>query len=350
MPFHEAPDKQIISSFCRLGKQEIITGNKLTNKTSLSPPCRTISSPMISVALGATLSWQREGDLLAAGLPNNDLLLVNGVGGIDKLGNVEALVLNLVLALDLSDGDVLGDADLLGGRVGKAALDSEGSSDKGNLVGLGLVLLMADLVLTMVGVGSVAVGRGLDSTSGDLHGLRLLVIGDLGGLAVSDNIFPLVDIGADLPLDNSVGLLADGEDTVEAVVVVNNLLDCQGDWGHLLGKGRHADLSVNRCVGVPAKKLRSMVVSMMYSMVSMWEEGSFSSHQAEEYESLKMIKLHQGVLLRHMCNGNRSVGALWALTSGPPAWTPDPPDQVVTGPPTRQTLARILDLEMSREN
>ena len=65
----------------------------------------------------------------------------------------------------------------------------------------------------------------------------------------------------------------------------------------------------------------------MYSMVSMWEEGSFSSHQAEEYESLKMIKLHQGVLLRHMCNGNRSVGALWALTSGPPAWTPDPPAQ-----------------------
>ena len=74
MPFHEAPDKQIISSFCRLGKHEIITGNKLTNKTSLSlslvrdpspaPPWRTISSPMISVALGATLSWQREGDLL----------------------------------------------------------------------------------------------------------------------------------------------------------------------------------------------------------------------------------------------------------------------------------------------
>ena len=88
---------------------------------------------MISVALGATLSWQREGDLLAAGLPNNDLLLVNGVGGIDKLGNIEALVLNLVLALDLSDGDVLGDTDLLGGRVGKAALDSEGSSDNGTL-------------------------------------------------------------------------------------------------------------------------------------------------------------------------------------------------------------------------
>ena len=221
------------------------------------------------VLLPASLGVEGEGDLLAAGLSDDDLLLVNGVGGIDELGNVEALVLNLVLALDLSDGDVLGDADLLGGRVGKAALDSEGSSDKGNLVGLGLVLLMADLVLTMVGVGSVAVGRGLDSTSGDLHGLRLLVIGDLGGLAVSDNIFPLVDIGADLPLDNSVGLLADGEDTVEAVVVVNNLLDRQGDRGHLLGKGGHADLSIDGGVGVPAEKLRSMMDSMSDSMVAM---------------------------------------------------------------------------------
>ena len=83
---------------------------------------------------------------------------------------------------------------------------------------------MADLVLTTIGVGTVAVGRVLHSTSGDLHGFRLLVIGDLGGLAVSDNILPLVDIGADLFLDNSVGLLADVEDTVEAVVVVSTSL------------------------------------------------------------------------------------------------------------------------------
>merc|ERR1739838_1223066 len=167
---------------------------------------------MVAVALGAALGWQRERNLLTAGLSDDDLLLVDGVGGIDELGNVEALVLNLVLALDLGDGDVLGDTDLLGGRVGKAALDGKGGSDKGDLVGLGL---------------------------------GLLVVGDLGGLAVSDDVLPLVDVGADLPLDNSVGLLADGEDTVEAVVVVNNLLHRQGDRGHLLGKGGHAHLSIN---------------------------------------------------------------------------------------------------------
>merc|ERR1712088_858767 len=83
------------------------------------------------VLLPASLGVKGEGDLLAAGLSDDDLLLVNGVGGIDEHGNIEALVLNLVFALDL------------------------------------------------------------------------------GGLAVSDDILPLVDVGADLPLDNSVGLLAD---------------------------------------------------------------------------------------------------------------------------------------------
>ena len=197
------------------------------------------------VLLPASLGVKGEGDLLAAGLSDDDLLLVNGVGGVDELGNVEALVLNLVLALDLGDGDILGDTDLLGGGVGKAALDGERGSDKGDLVGLGLVLLVAHLVLTVVGVSSVSVGRGQDSAGSDLHGLGLLVVGDLGGLAVSDDVLPLVDVGADLPLDNGVGLLTDGEDTVEAVVVVDHLLHRQGDRGHLLGKGGNAHLGVD---------------------------------------------------------------------------------------------------------
>ena len=72
-------------------------------------------------------------------------------------------------------------------------------------------------------------------------------------------------------MDNRVGLPADGEDTVEAVVVVNDLLHRQGDWGHRLGKGRHADLGIDGGVGVPAKKLRSMVggvVSVMLDRLS----------------------------------------------------------------------------------
>ena len=66
------------------------------------------------VLLPAGLSVKGEGYLLAAGLPDDDLLLVHGVGGIGELSNIGALVLNLVLALDLRDDDVLGDTDLLG--------------------------------------------------------------------------------------------------------------------------------------------------------------------------------------------------------------------------------------------
>merc|ERR1719312_1133659 len=112
-------------------------------------------------------------------------------------------------------------------------------------VGRGLDSTGSDLVFAMVGVGSITVGRGLDSTGSDLHGLGLLVVGDLGGLAVSDDVLPFVDVGADLPLDNGVGLLTDGEDTVEAVVVVDHLLHRQGDRGHLLGKGGNAHLGVD---------------------------------------------------------------------------------------------------------
>ena len=67
------------------------------------------------VLLPASLGVEGEGDLLAAWLSDDDLLLVNGVGGIDELGNVEALVLNLVLAL--GDGDILGDHVVVGNRV-----------------------------------------------------------------------------------------------------------------------------------------------------------------------------------------------------------------------------------------
>ena len=67
------------------------------------------------VLLPAGLGVKGEGDLLAAGLSDDDLSVVEGVDGVDELGNVEALVLNLVLAL--GDGDILGDHVVVGNRV-----------------------------------------------------------------------------------------------------------------------------------------------------------------------------------------------------------------------------------------
>jgi len=209
------------------------------------------------MSLSTSLGGEGEGYLLTTRLSNDNLLLLHSVGGISKLGNIETLVLNLILTLNLSDLDGLGDTDFLRGRVGKAAGNLPRSSNKGNLVGLSLVFLTADLMFSLsISIRLLSISR--SSTTSDLHGLRLLLISDLSGGARSNNILSLINISTDLSLNNSGGLLTDGEDTVKAVVIVNNLLDCKGDWGHLLSKSRDTDLSIDRCVGVPAGVGRSI--------------------------------------------------------------------------------------------
>ena len=160
------------------------------------------------VLLPAGLGVKGEGDLLAAGLSDDDLLLVNGVGGVDELGNIEALVLNLVLTLNFSDLNSLGDTDLLGGRVGKHAGHLKGSSDKGDLVSLSLVFLTAYLVFSLA-ISLVSISISSSSTSSHLHSLRLLVISNLGGGARGDNLLLLIHIGTDLSLNDGGCFLTD---------------------------------------------------------------------------------------------------------------------------------------------
>merc|ERR1719187_2086928 len=120
-----------------------------------------------SMGLAACLCREGEGDILAVWFTNDDLLLVNSVGSISKLGNIEALVLNLVLALNLGDLDGLGDTDLLGGRVGKGASDFQWDGDKWNLVSLSLIFLTAHLVFSMT-ISWRSIPR--SSTSSHFHG------------------------------------------------------------------------------------------------------------------------------------------------------------------------------------
>ena len=212
---------------------------------------------MIARATG--LGRKGEGDLFTAWFTNDDLLLVNSVGSISKLGNIEALVLNLVLALNLGDLNSLGDTDLLGGRVGKHAGLLKGGSDKGDLVSLSLVFLTAYLVFSLA-IAMMSISISSSSTSSHLHSFRLLVISNLGGGARGNNLLLFIHIGTDLSLNGGGCFLTDSKDTVKAVVIVHNLLDCKSDWGHLLSEGRHADLGIDRGVGVPAVKLRGIPV------------------------------------------------------------------------------------------
>merc|ERR1719333_5438 len=152
------------------------------------------------MGLAASLCGKSEGDLFTAWFTNDDLLLVNSVGSISKLGNIEALVLNLVLTLNLGDLNSLGDTDLLGGRVGKHAGHLRGGSDKGDLVSLSLVFLTAYLVFSL-SISLVSISISSSSTSSHLHSLRLLVISNLGGGARGDNLLLFIHIGTDLSLN-----------------------------------------------------------------------------------------------------------------------------------------------------
>ena len=213
------------------------------------------------VGLAAGLGGEAQGDLLTAGLSDDGLHLVHGVGGINELGDVEAHVLDLVLALDLCDLNGLGDTDFLGSWVRKRAGDLQGGGDQRNLVSLGLVLLTADLVFSLA-VALMTVAISSSSTGRHLHGLGLVLVGHLGGGAGGGDGLLLVHVGADLSLHDGGGLLAHCQHTVETVVVVHNLLDGKGDGGHLVSEGGDADLGVDGGVGVPAVKLRSVAVSM----------------------------------------------------------------------------------------
>ena len=204
------------------------------------------------VSLAAGLGWETQSDLLTAGLSDDGLDLFHGVGGVNKLGHVEADILDLVLALDLCDLNGLGHTDFLGSWVRKRAGDLQGGGDQRDLVSLGLVLLTADLVFSLsVSVVTVAVPG--SSTGSHLHGLGLVLVGHLGGGAGGGDGLLLVHVGADLSLHDGGGLLAHCQHTVEAVVVVDHLLDGQGDGGHLVSEGGDAYLRLDSLVGVPAE-------------------------------------------------------------------------------------------------
>ena len=87
------------------------------------------------------------------------LLLLNSVGGISNLGKVESPFIKLAPALDHRDLNGLGHTDLPVGWVGKGTGDLEGHSEKGDLTGLGLIFLPADLVLShAIPIASMSIG------------------------------------------------------------------------------------------------------------------------------------------------------------------------------------------------
>jgi len=219
------------------------------------------------VLLGAGLGWEGQGDIIAVGLTENDLSLVNSVGVILKLGNIEALLLLDVLADNLSDGDVLGDTVLDWFWGSNLNLNVQGDSDKGDLERLGLVFLVAVLVLT----GTVVVTITGRLAGGHLHGLGFGLISDLSGGGNKSLWLGDIVVGADLSWLDLGGLFADSSDLLIAVFIVNDLLDWQGHRCGLAGEGWDTDLGIDAGVGISAVDLWAIAISGVSSSQS-WQE------------------------------------------------------------------------------
>jgi len=220
----------------------------------------------------AGLGGEGEGDLVAVGLAEDDLALLDGVGAVLELGDVEALLLFDVTADNFGDLDGLGHAVPDGLGSGNIDADDEGGVDQGDGVLLGLVLFLAVLVLAGVGVGAAVAGS---VARCDSHALGAGLGGHLGGGGWERFSLPDVVVGADLSLDVLGGLLAHGPDLLVAVVVVDNILDGQNDRGGVGGESRNANLSIDGSVCLPAVDWRGSI-TISWGMVGEGQSGEDS--------------------------------------------------------------------------
>jgi len=136
--------------------------------TALKQSCDLFRLVAVTIVDGAGLGGEGEGDLVAVGLAEDDLALLDGVGSVLELGDVEALLLFDVTTDNFGDLDGLGHAVSDGLGSGNIDADDEGGVDQGDGVLLDLVLFLAVLVLAGVGVGAAVAGS---VARGDTHAL-----------------------------------------------------------------------------------------------------------------------------------------------------------------------------------
>jgi hypothetical protein len=215
-----------------------------------------IDHSSLVVGFFAGLGGQGEGDRVAVRFTQDDFLLINNVGSINKLSNIEANIVDFVSAGNCGDNDVLDDTGLDGFGVGQLKSNIEGFGDKGNFVSLGLVFLTAVLVFTSTVV--IAITGGF--AAGDLHGLRFIGISHLGDGSGQVRDKRGIAVGAEFVLLNGISGGTDSYDLVITIVSILNDLNGQFDGGNLGGESGHTDLSVDRGVGIPAVVLGAVAV------------------------------------------------------------------------------------------
>jgi len=236
-----------------------------------------ITAHCLIVGFLAGLGGKGKGNSVAVRFSQDDFDLVDNIDGINKFGNVEAFLFDNVFADNLGEDDVFGDAFLDGFGVGQFDGDVKGSVDKGDFVSLGLVFLTAVLVFSSSVV--IAITGGFAAC--DLHGLRFVLISHLGDTSGEGILFGSVGVCAEFVLVDGLGDDTVGSDLVITVIVILYYLNIQGNGGGFGGESGHADLSVDRGVGIPAVDLGTVcwgMVSVCWGMVGKSHGGQRKSH------------------------------------------------------------------------
>lgn len=121
------------------------------------------------------MGGEGEGDGITVGLAENGFDLIDSVGTVFELGNVEAFFFHDVVADNFGENNVLGDAALDGFGDSDGHGHLSGDCDQGDAVSLGLVFSSAVLVFT----GTIMITVSGRRAGGDLHGFGFLLVSHL---------------------------------------------------------------------------------------------------------------------------------------------------------------------------
>jgi len=218
-----------------------------------------ITAHCLVVGFFAGLGRQSKGNSIAFRIAQDNLALDDGVGAVNQTGNVEASLGDDIFTDNLIKFDFLDDASFDGFGIGQVNSDGKGFGDKGDFVGLGLVFLTAVLVFS----SSIVITITGWFAAGDLHGLGFLSISHLSDASIQSGDFVLVAVGTEFVRCNLGVQSTDGFDLFVTVVIVFNNLDVKGDGLFNIGESGHANLSVDRGVGIPAVVLGTIGGSMV---------------------------------------------------------------------------------------
>jgi len=234
------------------------------------PKDRMITGHCLVVRFFACLGWEGKGDSVTFGVSQDNFGLDDSVGGVNQFGNIETSLRYNIFADNLIDFNFLGDTGLDGFSIGQVNSDVKRGIDSGDFVSLGLVFLTAVLVFSSTVV--IAITRW--AAGGDLHGFRFFNISNLGNTSGESVGLVLVRVGAKLMLVDFGGQRTNGEDLFITVVFIFDNFDGEDDILLDIFESWHANLSVDRGVGIPA------VVGGSMDWDSHWDSGVLGKSQS----------------------------------------------------------------------